>query len=307
MTDAMTDIASRSLGDSTSYAIYTDRFDASLLNPMPRDLARERWGITGEEFKGFDVWTCHESTFLLDNGVPIAGTLKIVYDSSSEFMVESKSMKLYMNSFDMCRMGPDYPTAKRNYEMQIASDLSAVTGTNVEVAFFSPTEYLEHNQFNYIENYENIDWQMRTSEEFKTRPIDDYNNETYHVESSGQNETTDDRFFTNALRSRCRHTKQKDTGLAAFYIRSASAVKRESVFRQMVSLREANEFHEFCAEKLFCDIKPHVNGENANLAIALLYSRRGSLDITPVRYLRECDETVHARDISRILGKVQGQ
>ena len=307
MTDAMTDIASKTLGDSTSYAVFTDRFDPSLLNPMPRSLARERWGITGDEFDGFDVWTCHEATFMLDRGVPIAGTLKIVYDCHSEFMVESKSMKLYLNSFDMCRMGATYDIAVRAYEMQIASDLSAVTGTNVQVKFFGSVDYVSANHFNFIEYYDDIDWQMRNTDEFIQRPITDFTGEESHIEASpGLNVETDE-FFTNALRSRCRHTKQKDTGLAAFHITSLNHVRRESVFRQMVSLREQNEFHEFCAEKLFCEIRPFIEGENSNLIVALLYSRRGSLDITPIRYIKPTVDTTMAMSTNYILGKVQGQ
>ena len=93
----LNDIASKSLGSSASYAVYTDKHDASLLNPMPRNLARDGWAIKGDEFVGYDTWHCHESTFLLNNGLPIAGTLKIVCPADSEFMVESKSAKLYLN------------------------------------------------------------------------------------------------------------------------------------------------------------------------------------------------------------------
>ena len=69
MTQTMNDIAAKSLGDSTSYAVYTDTFDSTLLNPMPRNIAREGWGITGDEFVGADVWHCHESTSLFNNGL----------------------------------------------------------------------------------------------------------------------------------------------------------------------------------------------------------------------------------------------
>ena len=81
MNTNLNDIASKTLGSSASYAVYTDRYDASLLNPMPRMLAREGWGIKGGEFVGWDTWHCHEATFLLNNGAPIAGTLKYVYSS----------------------------------------------------------------------------------------------------------------------------------------------------------------------------------------------------------------------------------
>jgi 7-cyano-7-deazaguanine reductase len=85
------------------------------------------------------------------------------------------------------------------------------------------------------------------------------------------------------LRSRCRHTKQKDTGTALIGYSSTKLIAPPSLLKQIVSLREVNEFHEFCAEKLFCEIAKHLN-PNDPLNVHLLYARRGSLDINPVRF-----------------------
>ena len=95
----MSEVAAKTLGSANSYAVYTDTFDPSQLNPMPRALARGDWNIKGDEFVGYDTWHCHEATFLLNNGLPIAGTLKIICPADSEFMVESKSFKLYIRYF----------------------------------------------------------------------------------------------------------------------------------------------------------------------------------------------------------------
>ena len=124
MSTNLTDIAAKTLGTANSYAVYTTQFDASLLNPMPRSEGRKDWGIKGDEFHGWDVWHCHEATFLIDSGAPVAGTLKIKYSSDSKYMVESKSAKLYINSFDMCKMGATVEKAISAYEKQIADDLS---------------------------------------------------------------------------------------------------------------------------------------------------------------------------------------
>jgi 7-cyano-7-deazaguanine reductase len=132
----MTDVASKTLGSANSYAVYTDTFDPSQLNPMPRILARQDWGIKGDEFVGFDTWHCHEATFLLSNGLPVAGTLKIICPASSEFMVESKSFKLYLNTFDMCKMGDTLQEAIDNYEKQVQKDVSKAIGAEVKVGFF---------------------------------------------------------------------------------------------------------------------------------------------------------------------------
>jgi 7-cyano-7-deazaguanine reductase len=280
-TTNLNDIASKTLGSSASYAVYTEQFDPTLLNPMPRVLARENWGITGDEFIGFDTWHCHEATFLLDNGYPVAGTIKYVYPADSEFMVESKSAKLYMNSFDMCKMGKTLREAISNYEKQIEKDLTNVIGKPVKVKFFESgvTGLFPMN------NYQDL------SDELGARAQDiaitDYASQQDHLEfykiHPEDTARVDDKWFTNALRSRCRHTKQKDTGSAYIHIitKNGMRVRPESLFKQIVSLREVNEFHEFCAEKLFNSIMAH--DEVTDCVVTLLYSRRGSLDINPSR------------------------
>jgi len=290
MENNLNDIASKTLGSSASYAVYTDRHDASLLNPMPRKLAREGWGIKGDEFVGYDTWHCHESTFLLNNGAPIAGTLKYVYPSDSKYMVESKSAKLYLNTFDMCKMGQNIDSAIYNYEQQVKSDLEKVLGTNVEVKFFKSSE--DENGIFPMSGY--IDLQTFLGNSIESIEIADYSAAENHLKFekanySGFGYSVKDnkalyanKYFTNALRSRCRHTKQKDTGAAYISINTLdSVVCPVSIFKQVVSLREVNEFHEFCAEKLYTEIMkcPEVD----SCCVTLLYSRRGSLDINPTR------------------------
>ena len=289
-TTNLNDIASKSLGSSASYAVYTDRFDPSLLNPMPRKLAREGWGIKGDEFVGYDTWHCHESTFLLNNGAPVAGTLKYTYSSDSEFMVESKSAKLYLNSFDMCKMGQSVDTAIQNYEQQVKADLENALKTEVDVKFFKSGD----DEMGIFPMAGYIDLQTFLGRDIETLEIIDYNAKLNHLEFDKANYSGygysvqngkalyANKFFTNALRSRCRHTKQKDTGAAYISINTLDSVlKPESLFKQIVSLREVNEFHEFCAEKLYTEIMKCPEVESC--CVTLLYARRGSLDINPCR------------------------
>jgi len=290
MENNLNDIASKSLGSSASYAVYTDRHDASLLNPMPRKLAREGWNIKGDEFVGYDTWHCHEATFLLNSGAPIAGTLKYVYPSNSKYMVESKSAKLYLNTFDMCKMGQSVDTAIQNYEAQVKADLEKVLETNVEVKFFKSGE--DESGIFPMAGY--IDLFTFLGKDVEGIDITDYNAEHNHLEFtkanySGFGYSVKDnkalyanRFFTNALRSRCRHTKQKDTGAAYISINTVDSVLCPiSLFKQIISLREVNEFHEFCAEKLYTEIIKCPEVESC--CVTLLYARRGSLDINPCR------------------------
>jgi len=289
-TTNLNDIASKSLGSDASYAVYTDRHDASLLNPMPRKLAREGWKIKGDEFVGYDTWHCHESTFLLNNSAPIAGTLKYIYSSDSKYMVESKSAKLYLNTFDMCKMGQSVDAAIHNYEQQVKNDLEKALETEVDVKFFKSGD--DELGIFPMANY--IDLQTFLGKEIEELEITDYNAEHNHLEFEkvnylGYGYSTKDnkalyanKFFTNALRSRCRHTKQKDTGAAYISINTLDSVlKPSSLFKQIISLREVNEFHEFCAEKLYTEIMKCPEVESC--AVTLLYSRRGSLDINPTR------------------------
>lgn len=285
MSTNMTDVASKTLGSANSYAVYTDTFDPSQLNPMPRILARQDWGIKGDEFVGFDTWHCHEATFLLSNGLPVAGTLKIICPASSEFMVESKSFKLYLNTFDMCKMGDTLQEAIDNYEKQVQKDISKAIGAEVRVGFFKSGDDTLLNQ-DPGRGYSDLFTEI-SSQELESMEIIDYNGlGKYNVVADDDSGPGIFRYFTNILRSRCRHTKQKDTGAAYFTIKTKKGtVNKLELLKLVISLREVNEFHEFCAEKLFTEIMSNPNIEDCS--VMLLYARRGSLDICPVRASNE--------------------
>jgi 7-cyano-7-deazaguanine reductase len=248
---------------------------------MPRILARQDWGIKGDEFVGFDTWHCHEATFLLSNGLPVAGTLKIICPASSEFMVESKSFKLYLNTFDMCKMGDTLQEAIDNYEKQVQKDVSKAIGAEVKVGFFRSGDDVLLGQ-NPGRGYKDLFTELDTSE-LESVQITDYNgNEKYNIVTEDGSDGNLFMYFTNVLRSRCRHTKQKDTGAAYFIIKTKKGiVNKLELLKLVISLREVNEFHEFCAEKLFTEIVSNPNVDACS--VMLLYARRGSLDICPVR------------------------
>lgn len=280
MSTNLTDIAARTLGSANSYAVYTTQFDASLLNPMPRAEGRKDWNIKGDEFSGYDVWHCHEATFLLESGAPVAGTLKIRYDASSEFMVESKSAKLYLNSFDMCKMGQTLEAAIENYEHQIATDLTNALGVKVETKFFeSGNNY--RDPISVDGGY--VDLHQLLADDLQDIRFTDFEGKQNHIGTTDVPGLTKTRkYYTNVLRSRCRHTKQKDTGAALIELVLHNVdVDPASVLKQIVSMREVAEFHELCAEHLICSLRkiPGIIGAN----VTLMYSRRGSLDICPTR------------------------
>ncbi len=279
----MNEIASKSLGSSASYAIYTDKFDSTLLNPMPRAMGRKDHNIDASLFQGKDVWKCYESTFLLDSGKPVSGTLKFSYDAQSEFMIESKSMKLYLNSFDMCKMGKTLREATLNYISQIRTDLLMSIKTPINIQMYYPNRVNNFGEEYDIEEFTYLDDIILDSVEFT-----DYNSDNTYIEYTDARIFDVQRYWTNSMRSRCRVTGQKDTGSAFVSIDSRLEINPESLFRQIVSLREKNEFHELSAEILFDKIYKKL--EPDNLEIILPYSRRGSLDITPIRYFKTASE-----------------
>lgn len=261
------DVIARSLGDSTSYAVYTDKKDETLLNPMPRAPMREDWNIDTTTMRGVDVWHCWEASFLLPSGQPKAGILKFVYDCHSPYMIESKSMKLYLNSFDMMTLD-----TVDDYVDIIRTDLSKAIQTPVQVAWFD----MQDTDRDYVAD---IAWYNLDAMDVK---CDDYHARFNHLKEA-TTPSTHNTYRFSALRSRCRHTKQKDTGTAFIQVSNIDPI---SLIRELVSLRELNEFHEIGCEKLFkalIEIDPNAN-------IACFYNRRGSLDINPVRYSGELCE-----------------
>jgi 7-cyano-7-deazaguanine reductase len=187
-------------------------------------------------------------------------------------------------------MGDSIESAIHNYEQQVKTDLEQVLDTVVEVKFFKSGD--EINEIFPMTGY--IDLQSFLGKDVEGLEITDYSAAKNHLEFQstnysgygysvkGENALYTNKFFTNALRSRCRHTKQKDTGAAYISINTLGCVVRpDSVFKQVVSLREVNEFHEFCAEKLYTEIMKHPEVDSC--CVTLLYSRRGSLDINPTR------------------------
>lgn len=299
-----------SLGQgNTSYAVYTDYFDPTLLNPMPRAQLRERFNITGREFIGWDVWHCYESTFLLDSGLPVSGTLKFKYPASSPFMVESKSMKLYLNSFDMCKMGATLDEAKAEYVRQIIGDVKRAIEDDVEAYFFDSQEW-EDGYSEYQSNILSDCYNIANYAPIYNTTFTDFKGERSHITTTEQSYVDGlwGCYYTNVLRSRCRHTKQKDTGTAVIWQDSMTnmVVDPLSFLRQVVGLREVNEFHELCCEKLFLDVKNKINPED-QLTIALLYSRRGSLDINPIRTTDIERVPRELLDVTTLTMKTQGQ
>ena len=135
MTDNTNKIASTHLGKKSTGSL---KYDPNLLVAIPRSENREQYQISNENlpFIGYDIWHQYEFSTLTENNLPITRLLKIKYNCNSAFLVESKSLKLYLNSFNMDNFGENISSCLKICKEIIEKDLSNLLKTNVEVNFF---------------------------------------------------------------------------------------------------------------------------------------------------------------------------
>src|SRR6056300_204910 len=130
------EIASKHLGKVGGDG-YSDQYNRDLLVKVPRYLNREGYGLTGEEFVGVDTWNAYEVSAITTKGQPDAGMLKIVCPADSENHVESKSIKLYLNSFNMTKIGETAADCISGIEARVKRDLDELLDTDTIVSFYA--------------------------------------------------------------------------------------------------------------------------------------------------------------------------
>lgn len=251
-----------------------DKIDPSLLVAIPRHLNRADYGITDADFTGFDMWNCYEVSALMSNGFPVSGVVKLSYASNSDSIVESKSLKLYLNSFNMATMGKTVDEVRLNVVEKIAYDLTFLLGVIVDVGFHlqnAPT--INSLPLMAVSIEDTVDLSsikfdaMHESESLLKVVNRDHNSEHF--------------WTTSALRSNCRVTNQPDWGDLYVYIHGDKTVTPESLLQYVVSMRRENHFHEEiveCVAKRLITLLP-----GCSVGVAALYTRRGGIDINPVR------------------------
>ena len=141
------ELAKKHLGQNTSYE---KEYNPNLLVKIPRIYNREAMGIDNDyPFFGVDVWNAYEVSAISTKGQPVAGMLKIVCPSDSEYHVESKSIKLYLNSFNMTRIGDNAADCISGIEARVKRDLDELLETNTTVSFYSYEDEAPGLTFNY--------------------------------------------------------------------------------------------------------------------------------------------------------------
>jgi len=268
-------IASRHLGKVGGEG-YKDRYDPSLLVPIPRRLNRDAYKIDEKAlpFVGLDVWNAYEVSALTSKGLPVSGMLKILCNASSKFHVESKSIKLYLNSFNMSVMGDTADQVKKNIELKVIKDLSELLGDKVLVKMYCNGEGEEEGLDDFtpigqLVDLDSIEFTSYRSDadilKFKER----------------SNKVIATRITSDLLRSNCRVTNQPDWGDVYIYMETKGIPDYSSIAQYIVSHRKVNHFHEEIAEMAYMHLLEAYHP--SRLMVACMYTRRGGLDINPIR------------------------
>ena len=226
------------------------------------------------DFFGYDIWHAYEFSCMTENGIPITRVMKMKYPCDNEFLVESKSLKLYLNSFNMMRFGKNTQECLNICKSMIEKDLSELLKTTVEINFLDKNT----EQVRIFDDFENImDFVDETTlkiTDFKENP------EILEVEEAQEREY---KLTFESLRSNCRVTHQPDFGDAFIYYRSKKHIKEDSLVKYLTSFRSEYHFHEECCEMIFKRLSDILDEED-ELMVCALYTRRGGIDICPVRW-----------------------
>jgi 7-cyano-7-deazaguanine reductase len=253
---------------------YPQHYDRSVLVAVPRIYNREIYGIANEAlpFSGVDVWHAYEFSFLTGKGLPVVGKLKIVYPVNNEFLVESKSLKLYLNSFNMDKYGLTREEGISTVIKTIKTDLSELLKCQVLVCYFDHNDQSSKSDFDDFPILEEVlDFDNLLCSEFKENPV--------LLKTSNISGII--KWGTHLLRSNCKITRQPDWGSLFIEMKSEKLPTPESFLKYIVSLRNEYHFHEEICEMVFQRISAQFSPDS--LMVTCLYTRRGGIDICPVR------------------------
>ncbi len=251
---------------------YVDQYDASLLFPIPRAVKREELGIRSAPiFLGADLWTAFELSWLNLKGKPQVAIAHITVPAESTHIIESKSFKLYLNSFN----------ATRFVDVQAVRDCMR---EDLDAALWHGGKIMARCGVKII-----------LSEEFDKEPVhelDGLNLDRMDIECTHYQPAPEllqtqkdeapvtETLVSHLLKSNCLVTGQPDWGSVQISY-SGDQIDQAGLLQYIVSFRNHNEFHEQCVERIFMDIWTRC--KPLKLSVYARYTRRGGLDINPWR------------------------
>ena len=262
--------ASLPLGKATDYR---SEYDAGLLCPFPRKVKRDEIGVGLElPFGGFDIWNAYELSWLNAKGKPVVAMAEFRIPCSSANLIESKSFKLYLNSFNQTRFA-DFEQVYKTMQQ----DLGRAAGEQVEVRLIPSSDFgVERIQPLPGDCIDDLDIEVGS---YSLDP-------TLLDGAADPQQPVQETLHSHLLKSNCLVTNQPDWGSVLIRYQG-SKIDREALLRYLISFRQHNEFHEQCVERIFVDLMRYCRPEK--LSVYARYTRRGGLDINPFRSNFESD------------------
>ena len=263
------------LGEQTTD--YPTEYSPETLYPIARSMGRDVIGWQNDKLEvGVDWWQAFELSWLNEQGISQVAIARFGIPASSPFIVESKSLKLYLNSINFTEFG-----SLETVQTLIAKDLSKCVQAEVNVELFDLED--EHSGL-LIAQPDGICIDDALADSTEKVAL------TLHPDASLLERNTSDAkisegktfsFYSNLLRSNCPVTNQPDWGTLAVSITSNKPVNNANMLRYILSFRQHNGFHEQCVEQIFADLSQYY--EPSELMVRAWYTRRGGIDINPCR------------------------
>ena len=263
-----------------------DRYSPGILVREERQRNRTYLGLQNESlpFVGYDIWNGYECSSITDSGLPVSFVAKVVYSAANPYIVESKSMKLYWNGFNMQPSGRTPKEVLKNVKVTAEKDLSALLETPVKVEFYPQIFNVktEENRLIWLKDHDAAVWlpleSIKSAEHIKFTVF----NETPNLLVANETEATEQHFYMSTLlRSNCKITKQPDSGDIFIYYKGDKVVTEQSLLEWIVSFRNECHFHEEICEAAYKRLWDLLQPKD--LLVTCYYARRGGWDIVPTR------------------------
>ena len=251
---------------------YPDRYDASLLYPIPRAPKRAEIGIAGAPpFFGADLWTAFELSWLNPRGKPQVAIAHFTVPCETPNIVESKSLKLYLGSFNNTVFADAQAVRERlRADLSEAAWRGAPALSTVGVRLVLP-EAFERERMRELEGLSLDRLELDCSH---------YTPAPELLQAAVDEPPVEEVLTSHLLKSNCLVTGQPDWGSVQVRY-TGPQIDQAGLLRYIVSYRNHNEFHEQCVERIFMDLWRRC--QPSKLAVYARYTRRGGLDINPLR------------------------
>jgi len=270
---------------------YKSKYDPKLLVREPRENNRKHLKLKDHNlpFVGYDTWNAYEISALTNDGLPVTGVAKIVYPCSSKYIVESKSIKLYFNSFNMTKLGNSAGQVLDSIAATASKDLSDYLETTVKVCVLSNALCLDtdgaeaNNEWGHVkEHFTNQSYTTLEDEYNLDGVVFNVYEETPKLLEVVESVFDTVRYHSTLLKSNCRVTSQPDWGDVYIHIKKeGQTIDPVSLLKYIVSFRDECHFHEEICETIYKRIWDKLNPDE--LHVMCLYARRGGIDINPQR------------------------